>query len=116
MARKIHDTLAQGLTGIITQLQAATQGARPADRDRRVEAAIRLARDSLSEARRSVHELRPEPLEIARLGEALAEVAQRWSALHGVPAHVTTTGAPRPMPADVEVTLLRTAQEAGQCR
>src|SRR5262249_60001526 len=73
MAREIHDTLAQGLTGIITQLQAAAQGGRPADRDRRVEAAIRLARDSLSEARRSVHELRPEPLETARLGEALAE-------------------------------------------
>jgi signal transduction histidine kinase len=112
MAREIHDTLAQGLTGIITQLQAAAQGGRPADRDRRIEAAIRLARDSLSEARRSVHELRPEPLETARLGEALAEVAQRLSALHGVPAHVTTTGVPRPMPADVEVTLLRTAQEA----
>ncbi|HEY2075728.1 MAG TPA: sensor histidine kinase [Streptosporangiaceae bacterium] len=112
MAREIHDTLAQGLTGIITQLQAAAQGGRPADRDRRIEAAIRLARDSLSEARRSVHELRPELLETARLGEALAEVAQRWSALHGVPARVTTTGVLRPMPADVEVTLLRTAQEA----
>jgi len=59
-----------------------------------------------------VHELRPQPLEAARLGEALAEVAGRWSALHGVPARVTTTGQPRPMPPDVEVTLLRTAQEA----
>jgi signal transduction histidine kinase len=109
MAREIHDTLAQGLTGIITQLQAAGPGA---DGDRRVAAAIRLARESLSEARRSVHELRPEPLETARLGEALGEVAERWSALHGVPARVTTTGVSRPMPADVEVTLLRTAQEA----
>src|SRR5258708_14817077 len=112
MAREIHDTLAQGLTGIIPQLQAAAQAGRQADRDRRVEAAIRLARESLSEARRSVHELRPEPLETARLGEALGEVARRWSALHGVPAQVTTTGVLRPMPPDVEVTLLRTAQEA----
>ena len=32
MAREIHDTLAQGLTGIITQLQAAEQaGEDPAD-------------------------------------------------------------------------------------
>jgi signal transduction histidine kinase len=108
MAREIHDTLAQGLTGIITQLQAATQD----DGERRVEAAIGLARESLSEARRSVHELRPEPLETARLGEALGDVAQRWSALHGVLATVTTTGLPRQMPAEVEVTLLRTAQEA----
>jgi signal transduction histidine kinase len=112
MAREIHDTLAQGLTGIVTQLQAAEQAARAADRGRHLSAAIRLARDSLTEARRSVHELRPQPLETARLGEALAEVAERWSALHGVPARVTTTGEPRPLPPDVEVTLLRTAQEA----
>ena len=112
MAREIHDTLAQGLTGIITQLQAAGEAGHAADHERRVEAAIRLARESLSEARRSVHELRPEPLETARLGEALGEVTRRWSALHAVPATVTTTGVPRPMPPDVEVTLLRTAQEA----
>ena len=33
MAREIHDTLAQGLTGIVTQLQAAEQAASrtPAD-------------------------------------------------------------------------------------
>jgi len=112
MAREIHDTLAQGLTGIVAQLQAVTPGSEPADRDRRVAAAVRLARESLSEARRSVHALRPEPLETARLGEALGEVAGRWSALHGVPARVMTTGVPRLMPPDVEVTLLRTAQEA----
>ena len=57
-------------------------------------AAHQLARESLTEARRSVHALRPQPLETARLGEALAEVAERWSALHGVPASVTTTGRP----------------------
>jgi signal transduction histidine kinase len=112
MAREIHDTLAQGLTGIITQLQAAGQARPGADRERRMEAAIRLARASLSEARRSVHALRPEPLEAARLGEALADVAGQWSALHGVPARVTTTGDLRSLPPEVEVALLRTAQEA----
>ena len=112
MAREIHDTLAQGLTGIVTQLQAAEQAARAPDRSRHLHAAMQLARDSLTEARRSVHELRPQPLETARLGEALTEVAERWSALNGVPAPVTTTGEPRPLPPDVEVTLLRTAQEA----
>jgi signal transduction histidine kinase len=50
MAREIHDTLAQGLTGIITQVQAA-QGAgdRPADWRRHLENAAQLARESLSE-------------------------------------------------------------------
>ena len=39
-------------------------------------------------------------------------MAERWSTLHGVPARVTTTGEARQLPPDVEVTLLRTAQEA----
>jgi signal transduction histidine kinase len=113
MAREIHDTLAQGLTGIITQLQAAEQFADDQALWRRhFQAATRLARESLSEARRSVHALRPEALEAARLGEALAGVAERWSALHGTGVQVTTTGTARPMPPEVDVALLRTAQEA----
>jgi signal transduction histidine kinase len=110
MAREIHDTLAQGLTGIITQLQAAEQAG--ALWHRHIRAATALARESLSEARRSVHALRPEPLETARLAEALNGVAERWSALHDLPVQVTTTGTPRPITPETELALLRTAQEA----
>src|SRR5580698_2284732 len=113
MAREIHDTLAQGLTGIITQLQAAEQAADdPVGWRRHFGAATRLARESLSEARRSVEALRPESLELARLSEALGEVAGRWSSLHAIPVQVTTTGTARPMPPEAEFALLRTAQEA----
>jgi signal transduction histidine kinase len=113
MAREIHDTLAQGLTGIITQLQAAEQAADDlAGWRRHFEAATRLARESLSEARRSVEALRPSSLETGRLSEALTEVAVRWSTLHGITAQVTTTGTARPMPPEAEFALLRTAQEA----
>jgi signal transduction histidine kinase len=113
MAREIHDTLAQGLTGIVTQLQAAEQAtADPARWRRHFQAATRLARESLSEARRSVHALRPEPLESAPLADALEDVAARWSALHGIPVEVTTTGTERPLRSDAEDALLRTAQEA----
>lgn len=113
MAREIHDTLAQGLTGIVAQLQAAEHEADdPAGWRRHFAAATRLARESLAEARRSVDALRPEQLESAPLSEALASVAARWSALHGVPARVTTTGTARPMRPDAEAALLRAAQEA----
>src|ERR1700722_9551898 len=118
MAREIHDTLAQGLTGIITQLQAAEQAAdeqaadEPAGGRRHFDAATRRARESLSEARRSVEALRPESLETARLSEALGEVAGRWSSLHAIPVQVTTTGTARPMSPEPEFALLRTAQEA----
>jgi len=112
MAREIHDTLAQGLTGIVTQLQAADHAAGdpPAWR-RHHEAATALARESLTEARRSVNELRPEPLETGRLADAITEVAAKWSSRHGIPVRVTVTGETRTMRPEAEVALLRTAQE-----
>jgi len=113
MAREIHDTIAQGLAGIVTQLQAAQRaGEQPASAAARVSAAIDLARSSLSEARRSVQALAPEPLAGARLPDAVQEVADRWTTLHGVPVTVATTGNARPMRPELEVALLRTAQEA----
>jgi signal transduction histidine kinase len=113
MAREIHDTLAQGLTGIITQVQAARSAeGRPDDWPRHLDNAADLARESLSEARRTVQALGPEPLEQRALCDALEEVVERWSERHGVKAEVTTTGTVRPLHPEVEVALLRTAQEA----
>jgi signal transduction histidine kinase len=113
MAGEIHDTIAQGLTGVVTQLEAAEQAReRPEDWQRHVRNAIGLARESLSEARRSVEASRPGHLETARLPDALAEVARQWSELNGVPVEVTTTGDAQPLHAEVEVALLRMAQEA----
>jgi signal transduction histidine kinase len=113
MAREIHDTVAQGLIGIVTQLQAADQAAGdPAEWRRHHTAATTLARESLTEARRSVNALRPRPLETARLAGALTEVAAGWSARHDIPAQVTVTGDTRPLPPQAETALLRVAQEA----
>ncbi|MET7748216.1 sensor histidine kinase [Micromonospora sp. NPDC005367] len=113
MAREIHDTLAQGLTGIITQLEAAEQSRDRSDAWRRhVDNALALARESLTEARRSVRAVRPRQLETARLPDALAELGGRWSSLHGVRAEIATTGTPRSLHPEIEVTLLRAAQEA----
>jgi signal transduction histidine kinase len=112
LAREIHDTLAQGFTGIITQLQAAEQAADDTARRRHTDAALTLARDGLAEARRSVQALRPGPLAESPLPDALANVTRVWSARTGIPATVTTSGATRPFTIDTEVALLRTAQEA----
>jgi signal transduction histidine kinase len=113
MAREIHDTLAQGLAGILTQLQAAEQTMdEPATWRRHVTNAMNLARESLTEARRTVHAVEPSVLAEARLPDAISDVTRRWSEVNRIDAVLTTTGDPRPMHADVEVTLLRTAQEA----
>ncbi len=113
MAAEIHDTIAQGLTGVITQLEAARHADdRPEEHDRHVANAERLARASLSEARRSVEGALPAALEAATLPDALREVAREWSERTTVPSEVTVTGEPITLEPEIEVTLLRTCQEA----
>ncbi len=113
IAGEIHDTIAQGLTGVITQLEAASQvKSDPAELQRRLDNATSLARESLAEARRSMRAILPAPLEGRHLPEALADEAARWSSLHQMPAEVTTTGETQGLHPEVEVTMLRVAQEA----
>ncbi|GHF70032.1 histidine kinase [Kitasatospora xanthocidica] len=113
MAREIHDTLAQSLAGIVTQLQAADRAReRPERRDWHLEQARTLAGEGLSAARRSVAALQPVELDEAHLPGAVQDLARRWSALHGVPVSVEATGDPVPLLTEIEVALFRVAQEA----
>ncbi|MFE7505314.1 sensor histidine kinase [Promicromonospora sp. NPDC057488] len=113
VAREIHDTLAQSLAGILAQLQAADQaldGRAPARRH--VLSAMGLSRDGLVEARRTVHAVRPQVLAEARLPEALDDITARWALENTADATLTTTGDARPLHAEIEAALLRTAQES----
>src|SRR5690606_28085206 len=83
-----------------------------AERQRRIDSAMDLARDSLSEARRAMRDLLPAPLEERGLPAALQEVTARWSTLARVPAELVITGTTRRLHPEVEVTLLRVTQEA----
>ncbi len=114
LAQEIHDTLAQGFISIIMHLEAAEQalpdGAATADHH--LTQARQTARESLEQARRVVNDLRPEPLESAPFDEAVQRVVADWAAGSGVTAVFTCTGACQPLHPEVEVTLLRAAQEA----
>ncbi|MFD2024324.1 sensor histidine kinase [Promicromonospora aerolata] len=113
LAGEIHDTLAQGLTGIVTQVQAAQRVWHDPDRARpHVDRALDLARDSLAEARRSVRSMHPGELVGSRLPEALADLSQRWAADHGVVCSCDVTGAAVPLAPAAEVALFRAAQES----
>jgi signal transduction histidine kinase len=113
LARDIHDTLAQGLTGIVTHVQAAERAADAPEQWRfHLDRVASLARDSLDEARRSVQALRPGQLEGSHLPEAVADLARRWSASHGTPVAVEVTGEVAPLHTSIEVILFRVAQEA----
>ena len=54
----------------------------------------------------------PAALEAGTLPEALADVAREWSELNGIPVEVTVTGDVIALHPEIEVALLRTAQEA----
>ena len=114
LAREIHDTLAQGFTSIVMHLEVAEQ-ALPGDPDKlhkHLGKARSTARASLDQARRVVQDLRPELLEQQSLPEAIQRTAQRWKDESGIPVTTTITGNPLPLHTNIEVTLLRAAQEA----
>ncbi|WP_405776978.1 sensor histidine kinase [Streptomyces sp. NBC_00859] len=112
LAAEIHDTIAQGLAGIITQLQVVSLTRTPGVAGEHLARAQELARHSLGEARRSVQNLSPVALADAALPEALKKLVAEWSVSAGVRAEFTVTGTVEPLHEEVEATLLRIAQEA----
>ncbi|MER6002155.1 sensor histidine kinase [Nonomuraea angiospora] len=112
VAGEIHDTVAQDLVALIGQLNAADRTSRAETRRRHLDQAAELARRSLSEARRSVRALRPEPLETSKLPDAITDLAESWSRSAGVDLTLEITGTPVALAAPIEDTLFRVAQEA----
>lgn len=114
LAREIHDTLVQGFTSIVMHLEAA-EGALSSDMralQRHFDQARRTARENLAEARRLMWALQPEALDRASLPEVLTKLTRSWSEENRVTASATITGTSRSLRPEIEVTLLRAAQEA----
>ncbi len=116
LAREIHDTLAQQLTGIVLELEAAdTLLDRGSERGRTsVEKARELARGALQEARRSVWNLRPAPLAATGLVAAISHEVEAWEERTGIPARFKARAVPHhpSLAPATEVALLRIGQEA----
>jgi PAS domain S-box-containing protein len=115
MARDIHDTLAQGFTGVIMQLEAAKGAAVRGDcgdTAMHIGRAGDLARSSLGEARRSVRALRPRSLREGTLCMALEDLLKRMSNGSDLNAEFHVNGEKRAIPLNWEEGLLRIAQES----
>ncbi|MBW4627042.1 MAG: AAA family ATPase [Brasilonema octagenarum HA4186-MV1] len=114
MAREIHDTLAQSFTGILLQVQAATQvlADDPEATQAHLEMIDELARTGLAEARRSVAALRPQLLEEGNLENALHRLVTQMRSTIDTVVIYETQGTAYALPADVENNLLRIGQEA----
>ncbi len=114
IAREFHDTLEQELAAISIQLGTVEAQFResPQVAFKQLELARNMARHSLSEARRSVWDLRSHLLENSNLAAALAGMVAPLSASTGIEIVVQSSGAPQKLPALTEHNLLRIAQEA----
>jgi two-component system, chemotaxis family, CheB/CheR fusion protein len=115
MAQELHDTLAQGFTGIRMQLemaQSSLQAAPPEAEEglQRVVRAREIAHNSHQEARRSIRALRSPLLESATLPEALERLASEAS--DSIKVGFALEGTPFPLLALVENDLYRIGQEA----
>ncbi len=112
IGREIHDGLAQAFTGILMQLNAAEEQAEGSPLVTVMDRIRDIAREGLTEARRSVLALRPD--EQPRQGGlelALRQLAERSTA----PGRVSSTfhgGGATGLPPEHEHALLRIAQEA----
>lgn len=114
MARDIHDTLAQGFTGIIIQLDAAGDAKARGlhlESDGHVARASELAHESLGEARRSLRALRPLALEEKSLSNALREMFVKMTNGTSLRLEFTSDRADHDLPAEWEENLLRIGQE-----
>ena len=115
MARDVHDTLAQGFTGVIVQLEAAEYATAEGDRrdaNRHIHQAGELARRSLSEARRSVHALRPQALEEVDFWQALKGMVKSTTLATTLQTKFEATGKVPVLPPAWQENLLRIGQEA----
>ncbi|MFC1409589.1 sensor histidine kinase [Streptacidiphilus sp. N1-12] len=114
LAHEIHDTLAQGFTSLVMLIQAAdaTVDTDPAATRNRLALAERTARENLAETRALVAELAPVELQSAPLDTAVQRIAARLGEELGITTEVRIQGTPRVLPPDVQVVLLRAAQES----
>jgi ligand-binding sensor domain-containing protein/signal transduction histidine kinase len=114
IAREIHDTLAQGFVAVSVQLELisrmlsiSTESARE-----QLKVATSVVQNSLSEARRSIWELRSQRPENEDLPARLSHIVQQVTSTSSVKVEFQVLGVYRPLPGDIENELLRIAQEA----
>lgn len=114
LAREVHDTLAQGFVGVASQLDAAEMflPQDPATARDYLEIARRMTRHSLTEARRSVQDLRASALDDHDLAQALEAAVKQWTKGSPLTAQVTVQGDTSGLPGSTAHQLLRIAQEA----
>lgn len=116
IARNLHDTLEQGLTGLSLQMKALENdlNATPLAARTRLASARQMLRQSRALARNAIRELRTEtmPSRHEALLDGLHRVANAWNQSGALRVSVSVIGEPRPLPPPLEPHLLGIGTEA----
>ncbi len=114
IAREIHDTLAQGFVGISVQLELAAQmlATSPQAIREHLNQTRKLVRDSLSEARRSIWNLRSNEAGTVDFASRFSTAIRQRTAGKPIETNLQFTGPYRALPEHVESELLKIALEA----
>lgn len=115
LAREIHDTLAQGLSGIVLKLetvQALFESGKIEKIDDLLSQTLDLTRNNIEEARRSVLDLRASPLEGNNIIEAIEKLVFDTINSEGIEGEFEVVGTYRKLEMRIELGLFRIAQEA----
>jgi NarL family two-component system sensor histidine kinase YdfH len=114
MARELHDTLSQGLAGLILQLEAASahlESQRIEKAQTVLAQAMAQARGTLADARRAIGDLREAPVEPPPdLAQAVRAEAAQFHKTTGIPCEVDSAVLPN-LPENVRETALRMVSE-----
>lgn len=116
IARELHDTLEQGLTGLSLQMKALETDLNdsPNPVRSRLQFARQMLRQSRALARNAIRELRAEMTPVRRDGfvEGLTRVADSWNRSGALKVEIAVLGEPRPLPSRLEHHLLGIGTEA----
>ncbi len=114
MARELHDTLSQGLAGLVLQLEAIDSHlsrGNTAKAQAITQQAMERARSTLADARRAIDDLRSGAAPDIDLETAVREEADRFTAASGIPCELTIALLPS-LPDEVRENALRVVSEA----
>jgi signal transduction histidine kinase len=114
LAREIHDTLLQGVTGIAIQLRAVLPDVKttPDTAATALQSIVELAERTSCEARQAVWDMRPTTHSRRDLARTLEIAARRLIASTSIHLHVSATGGAQPLEAQQEAAIVRIVQEA----
>jgi signal transduction histidine kinase len=114
LAREIHDTLLQGVTGIALQLGTVLPRVRtsPAEAAEALERIVELALATSRDARQAVWDMRPPALADGDFVSAVEATVRRLAAAAPLAVRVSVAGRVRPLPQTHQSVALRIVQEA----